>query len=230
MTSQQQASWETQGERAYRMLRQLVREGHHAPGTVLSENVLASELGMSRTPVREAIGRLCQEELLVRLPARGVLVNTLGADDVREIYEVREALEAMTVRTAAATMTDDELVDLRGLLGDATRRVDDGISGLAYRALDRTFHEALWRAGRNRHAYALLDQSHDAAVIDPWFRSISEFPGQTRRSVAEHAAIVEALEARDADAAERAVRAHVQSYQRTLAAYLFGRAASEGAG
>lgn len=231
MTETQPAPWDTpvnNGERAYRMLRQLVRDGQHAPGSVLSENVLAAELGMSRTPIREAISRLCHERLLVRLPSRGVLVNTLSAADVHELYAVREALEAMAVRYAVVEMTDDEITALRATLTEASRRVEEGISGASYRTLDRAFHAALWRGGRNRRAYSLLDALHDAAILDPWFRDISDVPGQSRRSIDEHTAIVDAVEARDAAAAERAVRNHAQSYQRTLATRLFGRMAMEG--
>ncbi|HEY0185925.1 MAG TPA: GntR family transcriptional regulator [Cellulomonas sp.] len=221
MTSDQDTS---QAEAAYQRLRGLVRDGTYDPGDVLSENALAAELGMSRTPVREAVSRLTHEGLLVRLPRRGVVITTLSVEDVRDLYSVREALEAMCARTAAVSMPEDEVRGLRDQLDQADRLVAEGISWREYRKVDRQFHATLWAAGRNKRAESLLDASHDAAILDPWFHKIADMSGQSARSVREHTAIVEAIEAHDPQAAAAAASEHAQSYQRALAEWLFGDA------
>ncbi len=219
-----EATDQSQAEVAYLRLRGLVQDGTYDPGDVLSENALAAELGMSRTPVREAVSRLAHEGLLVRLPKRGVLIKTLSVEDIRDLYAVRDALESMCARTAAVSMTEEEVSRLRSQLDEARRLVDGGISWREYRKVDRRFHATIWAAGRNRRALDLLEASHDAAILDPWFHKIADLPGQSGRSVREHAAIVEAIEAHDPEAAAAAVREHAQSYERALAARLFGGA------
>ncbi len=214
----------SQAEVAYLRLRGLVRDGTYDPGDVLSENALAAELGMSRTPVREAVSRLAHEGLLVRLPKRGVLIKTLSVEDVRDLYAVRGALESMCARTAAVSMTEQEMSRLRGQLDEARALVDGGISWREYRDVDRAFHATIWAAGHNRRALDLLEASHDAAILDPWFHKIADLPGQSSRSVREHTAIVAAIEAHDPEAADVAAREHAQSYERALAEHLFGDA------
>src|SRR5690625_5079420 len=83
----------SQAEVAYRGLRRLVREGRLKPGQIFSEGAVAAELGVGRTPIREVVSRLAHEGLLLRLPKRGVMVKSLGLDDVHELYEVRRSLE-----------------------------------------------------------------------------------------------------------------------------------------
>lgn len=213
---------DSQAERAYGALRALIRESTYAPGSVLSENALAERLRIGRTPIRDAVVRLVHEGLLVRLPKRGVLINTMSAEDVRELYEVREALEVMCVRQAAANMDEHKFGELQEQVVDAARAVDDGIDLVKYHELDRRFHACLASSGSNQRAYRLLDSMFDAAILDPWVGKICAIPGQLRRSVDEHTAIVDALGSGDPDEAESAVRAHACSYRRALAQHLFG--------
>lgn len=214
----------SQSERAYRALRELIRGMSSPPGSILSENALTERLRVGRTPLREAVSRLVHEGLLVRLPQRGLLINTLSAEDIRELYEVREALEVMCARSAAIRVSEGDLDGFRVLLEESRRAIDAGIDWLKYRELDHQFHTALARVGGNRRARMMLDSMFDAAVLDPWFGKISAIPGQLHRSVLEHSAIVEGLAARDPDVAAAAVRAHAQSYRRALADHLFGSA------
>jgi DNA-binding GntR family transcriptional regulator len=212
----------SQADLAYQRLRGLVRDGTHRPGALLSEYTLAQQIGLGRTPLREAVSRLVHEGLLRRLPGRGVLVNTLTAKDVSDLYEVREWLEALCVRRGAHAFGEQEIADLRRMHDDATARVEEGVSWQDYRQLDQKFHMALWAGGRNERAMELLITSYDAVILDPWSQEIADMPGQSLRSITEHREIVEALEARDADASEAAMRRHAQSYRRILATRMFG--------
>jgi DNA-binding GntR family transcriptional regulator len=212
----------TQAEQAYTGLRNLVRAGHYPPGQVLSEVAVAEQLGVGRTPIREAVSRLAHEGLLVRMPKRGVMIKTLSAKDVRDLYEVRAALEAMCVRQAVVNMTDSSLDGLRGLIDSAAPKVAAGMTWQEYRDEDRRFHRTIWEAGDNQRAYDLLSASHDAAILDPWFHLIADMPGQSQRSISEHRAIVTALVSRDPKNAEDAIWQHYRSYQKQLAERLFG--------
>src|SRR5699024_7666789 len=97
----------------YDGVRRLVRDGVLRPGEVFTEGAVASQLGIGRTPCREAISRLSQEGLLRRLPKRGVLVRTLHVDDVRDLYAVRRALEVLCVEQVADSISRDGVTQLQ---------------------------------------------------------------------------------------------------------------------
>lgn len=214
---------ETLSEQTYEALRGLIREASYAPGTVLSESMLARQLDVGRTPVREAIVRLTHEGLLTRQPrGRGLVVHTLNLDDVRELYDAREVLEVVCARRAAQHATDDQLERLSQIIDQSHHATEFGISWTAYRKLDGEFHGLVAQGGGNKRIEAMLASMFDAAILDPWYLKILAIPGQTRRSVAEHTDIYEAIRARDPDRAEAAVRRHAQSYRQVVADRLFG--------
>src|ERR671919_2754349 len=109
----------SQSDIAYEALREQVRRRQIVPGQMLSEARLAQQFGMSRTPAREAISRLVHEGLLQVLPKRGVMVRTLTAKDIEELYTVREHLETLAARLAAPRITDDGLASLRRTIQQA---------------------------------------------------------------------------------------------------------------
>ncbi len=207
---------------AYERVRGLIRDGTYHPGSLLSEYTVAKQIGLGRTPLREAISRLVYEGLLSRLPGRGVLVNTLTARDISEQYEVLEWLEIMCVRRGASEFSDQEIAELNDILSHAAEKVAEGVSWEGYREFDHAFHSALWAGARNTRALRLLSSTYEAVILDPWTREIADIPEQCARSIAEHRQIVAALEARDPSAGEAAVRQHSQSYRRALATRIFG--------
>src|SRR5919106_1574230 len=114
----------SQSDLAYAALREQVRRRQIVPGQMLSEARLAQELGMSRTPAREAISRLVHEGLLRVLPKRGVMVRTLTAKDIEELYTVREHLETLAARLAAPRILDDGLASPRRILQQAQAELE----------------------------------------------------------------------------------------------------------
>jgi DNA-binding GntR family transcriptional regulator len=213
---------QSQGIFAYERLRQLVREGRFTFGVLVSEQVLADEIGVGRTPVREAVSRLAHEGLLNRIPKRGVMVRALDVGEVRDLYDMRECLEEVCVRRAARQMTDSELERVAQAIEDAKAAVEGGCTWLHYRALDREFHSQLWQASRNDRMIAYLDSLHDAAILDLTFQRVLGMPEQGWRSIKEHTAIYEAILARDAQAAVEVSALHHRSYQKVLAAQILG--------
>jgi DNA-binding GntR family transcriptional regulator len=211
-----------QGELAYQALREQVRSKRIVPGDVLSLGRLADELGMSRTPVREAVSKLVSEGLLIVLPKKGILVRSLTAQDVQELYVVREPLEALAAGIAATQMSDGALERLEETLETADRRVAEGIDPEEYRAMDLEFHASIWTGSGNKRVSEILGSLADAAVLDPWRDKIVSLPNQPQRSLSQHREIVEALKSRDSVASESAMRRHARAYWSTLISYLFG--------
>jgi DNA-binding GntR family transcriptional regulator len=213
----------SQGALAYEGLRQLVREGRFPFGTLVSEQALAEQIGVGRTPIREAVSRLAHEGLLHRIPKRGVMIRALDIDEVRDLYDMREVMEEAGVHRAAQHMTSAELDQMAQVLAAAASAVEGGCSWLEYRALDREFHSLIWEASRNKRMIAYLDSLHDAAILDVTFqRTRLRMPEHGWRSVKEHTAIYEAILARDARAAVEASSVHHRSYQKVLAAEILG--------
>lgn len=206
---------------AYDRLRELVRLGEFKPGQLLSESALIRQLQLGRTPVREAILRLVHEGLFARGAGRGLSVNLLGPEEVRELYEARETLEVFCARRAAERAEAEWASLLRNTLSEGAQAAADGASWPQYHQHDRRFHSTLADAGNNRRVAAMLASMFDAAILDPWFARIDAIEGQMERSVNEHRAILDAIAAGDADLAEEAVREHAVSYRRALAKHLF---------
>ena len=128
-------------------LRALIIEGILAPGARLNERELSEQLGLSRTPLREAFRLLAAEGLLLQLPNRGVQVLALSREDVRHAFEVMASLEGLAGELAAARVTDADLDDLKALQGDlekAHRRRD--LPG--YYRVNRAIHDRLNQIGR----------------------------------------------------------------------------------
>lgn len=212
-----------QAEIAYDGVRQLVREGVLRPGEVFTEGAVANQLGIGRTPCREAVSRLAHEGLLQRLPKRGVLVCALQADDVRDLYAVRQALEVLCVEQVAETITDAGVEQLQKVLDGAREAVRSGISWREYRAHDLRFHDLLWALSGNRRARDLLRSLHDAVILDPLFERYADMPNQQQVSLAEHTRIVDALAEGDRQGAIESVHDHCDAYTRDLVALLTGR-------
>ncbi|WP_432989600.1 GntR family transcriptional regulator [Dactylosporangium sp. CA-233914] len=212
----------SQAQFAYEGLRRLVREGRFKFGELVSEQALAEEVGVGRTPIREAVSRLAHEGLLHRIAKRGVMIRPLDLDEMRDLYDVREVMEVLCVQRAVQYMTDADVERLASTIEAARHAVETGCTWLDYRAFDRRFHEQLWTASRNKRIIAYLDSLHDASILDLTFQRGIDMPAQGQTSIREHTAIYEAIAARDADAAAAAASQHARSYQKVLTAQIIG--------
>ncbi|MCB4823166.1 GntR family transcriptional regulator [Roseicella aerolata] len=189
-------------DRAYDLFREGLRTGTFRPGQRLLETELAEQLGMSRTPVREAIRRLQSEGLIAHLPARGLCVAAYDAAQVDELYVMREALEGTAARLAAQHAGRPEIALLQRMLAQ-----EEGLTGEAAAEHNRRFHRALHQAAHNRYLLRSLSAISDALLLlGP---TTLETAGRAAAARAEHARIVAAIAARDGAAAEAAARAHI---------------------
>jgi DNA-binding GntR family transcriptional regulator len=195
-------------EGAYAALRQAIRENVFPPGHRATEADIARQLGMSRTPVHEAIIRLQAEGLVQVLSRRGVLICPISADDIREIYDVLIAVEGMASSLLAQLPTSEaayavEALDAETLLMEQALDRDDL---RAWASADERFHELLTELCGNRRlarvAATVRDQSHRARLYTLHLRRT---PTDSAR---EHRAITTAIRSAEADQAEAAARAH----------------------
>lgn len=192
-------------ERAYQQLRAAIQAGQLPPGTRLREVELAESLGLSRTPVREALSRLESEGLVVNEPNRGMMVTRLDASMVSELYVMREVLESTAAALAARHATDVEISLLRDIVERDLSFADDP-DRLAMN--NRLFHETLHRCAHNRYLLKTLRSLHESMAL--LGRSTLAVPGRARGSYEEHMSLVEALEARNPEQAEHIARRHIQ--------------------
>lgn len=194
-----------QGQSAYRRLLEEIRSGALAPGARLRETELADRLGISRTPVREAIRQLEADGLVVHLPRQGATIRTLDHAEMVELYEMRAVLEGTAARLAARAASDIELAELSALNADLALAA----AGPQARELNRQFHRMLIEAARNRFLLKSMNALQKTLLIlGP--TTLAD-PSRATAAVAEHAAVLAALQSRDGAAAEAAMRQHVDA-------------------
>jgi DNA-binding GntR family transcriptional regulator len=186
-------------------LRDAILEGTLRPGTRLKINDVATELGVSHMPVREALHLLVVEGLAVRLPRRGVVVRPLTAEDVTSAYDVMGVLEGLAARQAAGRLSPAALQDLQNLL-DQMQSLIERDDREALLRMNRAFHSRIYEASGNKWAGEFLRQLWNYTYRVR--RLIPQSPARLRQAAVEHRAILEALAACDGVAAEQLVREH----------------------
>lgn len=195
----------------HRTLRNRILSAEIPPGSRLRENEVATDLAVSRTPVREAVRLLIQEGLLEAVPNRGVHVKSLSLEEALDAYELRQDLEGRAARLAAQRASDE---DVRGLERRLHRigEVSDRTYAEQIEA-DMAFHQQIARVGRNVPLIGVLEALNvQVANLKIHTRDRNSSP-TTRR---QHLALFEAIAGRDAHAAETAAREHIASFSELL--------------
>ncbi|MBW8784105.1 MAG: GntR family transcriptional regulator [Novosphingobium sp.] len=190
--------------------------GKLEPGAKISEQGLAASFGVSRGPLREAIRRLEGRKLLERTPNIGVRVAALSLKDLNDILEIREALEGQAAALAAQRMSDAEIAGLRKLIEahGKQKSVQEG-KGYYQESKDFDFHFRIVAGSGNARLAQML--TGDLYYLLRVYRyKSSTKPGRASEALAEHRMIVAALEARDSDAAEAAMRRHLRNARRMV--------------
>lgn len=193
------------GEQAYRAIRDAILFNRLGTAEPLREEALAQQLGMSRTPVREALGRLRLEGLIQEIKPRGFVVATVTPTDVFHVYAVREVLEGFCVRLAAQRISAPQLFRLSTLLDQMARTLDDAA---AFTRLNVEFHQLIVESTDNPVLKKIMDDL--MAVVARFPVSAYLVAGRTAKALTEHRRIFAALEQRDQDGAEAAAREHLR--------------------
>ena len=194
-------------EQAYATIKQGILDGRYPPGALLSENQLAEELQISRTPIREALRELAGSGLIRILPQRGIVVSDLSLQDVVEVYQLREQLECFAVRLAAERVS---AADADGFLSDHRQAVAHMKAGRNRQAYDFSvlMHSRIIGLARNSRLSQFMEQLGDQVHR---FGLLTLRHGRGERALLEHGHIIDALIARDADQAESLMRAHLRA-------------------
>jgi DNA-binding GntR family transcriptional regulator len=196
-------------------LRAEILEGRLAPGTELGESTLAASLGVSRGPLREALGQLSAERLVTIVPRRGAVVRALTRQEFLDAYQVREALESLAIRLAVPRLNDAQRSELHKMCDRMEAAAAGGRTGRFFE-INHDFHELLVRASGNQTLVEMHEQL--IAQMGRLLKQSVKLRGGIERSAAEHREILAAVDAGDARRAARLLEDHIEVPQRVLQA------------
>jgi DNA-binding GntR family transcriptional regulator len=201
-------------QKAYQILKSMIMDRQLLPGEKIPQEKLAEDLGISRTPLINALKFLEKEKLVQSIPRRGFFMRTFTQKEMISIFELREVLEGLAARKAAQKITDNQIVQLgkffKQFAGD--KDIDDI---RAYAREDRRFHKFLLDIGAKEFLKSILETynviSYSYQVVSP--EGLVRHPRETIR---EHRAMIDAIAGRDAEAAENLMRRHFQRSRAVL--------------
>jgi DNA-binding GntR family transcriptional regulator len=212
-------------QRVHDHLRDEIISGSLTPGTELHELALAGSFGVSRGPIREALGRLATEGLVTIRPRRGAVVRALSSEEFIEAYQVREALEMMAVRLAVPKLTDEDLDVMERLVEEMAELAESG-DVQAFFAANSAFHQRFFEASGNGMLAGFYRQLR--GQIDRHRLRSLELRGELARSVAEHRAILSAAGAGDVERAVGLASEHIRVPHMRLLVEEYDLAPSDG--
>lgn len=200
-------------EIVFETLREAILSGKLEPGERLMEIQLAEEMGVSRTPVREAIRKLELEGFVVMIPRKGAYVAGISLKDITDVFEVRAALEALAAGLVAERASDEEIEQLdRSLLAYSEQTNKEDIDGIVEK--DTDFHNLLYNASRNERLQLII--THLREVIQR-VRTVSlSQPGRSKDAVEEHRQIVDAIADRNVELAQTLAREHIYNAENIM--------------
>ncbi|QGU00544.1 Transcriptional regulator, GntR family [Candidatus Syntrophocurvum alkaliphilum] len=206
---------------SYKPLRELVLEaireaiisGSLKPRERLMEIQLAEELGVSRTPVREALRKLELEGFIVMVPRKGAYVADISFKDIADVFEIRAALEGLAASLAAERITDEELEEMERLLVEkaeciATNNIDRLVE------VDTRFHEIIYIASRNERLTTIINNLREQ--IQRFRLTSLSYPGRKKQSMEEHRTLTEAIQSRDINYARQVAQEHIENAENIM--------------
>ena len=189
-----------------------ILSGRFHKGEILTENRLSEEMGVSRTPIREALRRLEQEHIIEDC-GKGMLVLSITGDDCRYIYEIRYRIEGLAARECAKHVTAEQLAELRDAVELQEFYAEKGDSEKV-KTYDSLFHNLIYRYSGSSVFFDTLAPLHNK--IQKYRKVSVSTQSRANQSAAEHRRIYEAIAAHDGDAAEKAMSAHLNSARNNL--------------
>lgn len=192
-------------ENVYQSLVRSIREGHYNPGDRIRETVVSKELGVSRTPVREALRRLQSERRVILEPQRGAIVAELDRHEVVELYQLRQQLEAAAARFAAQHASSAEIADMERILEQSAAAAGDP---RRLNQINWQFHTAIYSAAHNRFLLRSIAAISDEIALLKGRKYLP--PSRPPQLYQEHLRILDAIRMRDSDAAAQAAHDHIE--------------------
>jgi len=197
-------------EMVFESLREAIILGRLRPGERLMEIQLAEEMGVSRTPVREAIRKLELEGFVVMVPRKGAYVAGVSIKDIADVFEVRAALEGLAAGLAAERITEDEM----DLLEKAIVKISGEEDILTVVKADSGFHDLIYKASRNHRLTQII--THLQEQINRFRLTSLSVPGRLKIAVDEHKLIIEAICDRNVDLAHSLASEHMENAEQNL--------------
>ena len=194
-------------------IREAIINGTLKPRERLMEIQLAEELGVSRTPVREALRKLELEGFIVMVPRKGAYVADISFKDIADVFEIRAALEALAAGLAAERITDEELEEMERLVAEKAEAIANQDMEKLIK-VDTMFHEAIYKASRNQRLTSIISNLREQ--IQRYRTSSLAYPGRMQRSLEEHRSIVEAIQSRDSQIAQQVAREHIENAENSI--------------
>ncbi len=200
-------------QRAYEMLKKKIVALELPPGSIIDETVLREELGIGRTPIREALQRLALEKLVVIVPRRGTFVSDVRLSDLQHLAEVRLTLEALAARLAAQRGTADHWRRMEAVLSRApwNEPVTDNEQWIE---IDQECHFIIYEATHNVYLQDILSMLY-ALSLRLWYYALSEI-GDMREAIREHERILHALRSGDGDQAAQLLQRHIRAFHEKI--------------
>lgn len=204
------------GGRVFQRLREDILSGKYKENDELRENTIGKELGVSRTPVREALRQLELEGLVTIIPNRGAYVTGISHKDIWDIYTIRSMLEGLCARWAAEHITEEQMDELEEaiLLSEFQMKKESGFNTEQIAALDGRFHAILYEASGSRILSHVLSDFHNYVKTARKSSIVSE--ERARKSIREHRQILRAIKDRDPEMAEQLANEHIMHVMQNL--------------
>ena len=212
-------SFRSKTEAVEEYLRARIQSGEIQPGERLRQDLLAEQLGVSSTPVREALRRLEAEGLVLHIPNKGVTAREASQHEIEEVFPLRILLEGYATRLAASRLTDGEM-DLLTSLHQRMAELEAAGDRRAFSAVNDRWHTTIYRAAGSKLLEKTIRNIWKLASVD----DLWAIPGRSAASVEEHERILQALLSRDGDEAERAMAEHLAIGKRFLLEFIGARA------
>lgn len=203
-------------EAVYQRLKESIIRGQILPGSKLVETQISQELGVSRTPLREAISRLGQEGLLEVVPRHGTFVHKQSVNEILESLDIREALEGLAARLAARHATPEIIHKMKTCFSDfSPKNVEKSIKDYAQQNV--RFHHLVIQASQNRRLIGIIRNLYDQ--MDMVRLHTIVLPGRARKSLAEHREIIRLIEGKKGEMAEKRLRLHIRDLRKAVRNY-----------
>jgi len=203
--------------RVYQKIRNDILERQYKENDELKESTLGKELGVSRTPVREALRQLELEGLVTIVPNKGAYVTGISTKDVKDIYAIRSTLEGLAVRWAIENITTQQIDELEEILMLSEYHLKKESSAELIMELDGKFHSILYEASGSRILRNLMSGFHDYVKSTRMNSVVTE--DRARKSIREHRQILKAIQDEDVDMAEQLANEHIWQVIHNLRKY-----------
>jgi len=197
----------------FEALREAIINGTLKPGERLMELQLAEDLGVSRTPIREAIRKLELEGLVVMIPRKGAYVAGISIKDIADVFEIRAALESLAAGLAAKRITEPEIKELYRSLEKVAEASQEGDFEKVVQS-DTELHDLIYKASRNGRLVQLINKLREQIQR---FRSTTlSYPGRIKQTLEEHEKLVKAISQGDSSLARALAQEHIENAENSM--------------